>query len=93
MRLFVFVGKSSRSLSTSSKPSLVYLTSNHEHPTASVSTTPSSLTDAQRASLDSAIRVDQAGEVAANWIYRGQMTVLSRDREVGQVIQVRYLHR
>jgi len=33
------------------------------------------------------IRVDQAGETAANWIYRGQMAVLGRDRTLGPIIQ------
>lgn len=42
----------------------------------------------ERATLNSAIRVDQAGEVAANWIYKGQMAVLGRDPTVGRVIQV-----
>jgi len=37
--------------------------------------------------LDSALRVDHAGEVAANWIYRGQYAVLGRDKDVGPVIQ------
>jgi len=41
----------------------------------------------ERATLNSAIRVDQAGEVAANWIYKGQMAVLGRDPTVGPVIQ------
>lgn len=50
-------------------------------------TTPHNLTPQQRASLDSAIRVDQAGEVAANYIYMGQMYVLGRDRRTGLLIQ------
>lgn len=85
-RIFVL----SRSLSTRSSPSLAYL--NSEDHGETVSTTPSGLTNAQRASLDRALRVDQAGEVAANWIYQGQMAVLGLDREVGPVIQVRYSH-
>ncbi|KAF8522114.1 COQ7 protein [Hysterangium stoloniferum] len=40
-----------------------------------------------QACLDSAIRVDQAGEVAANWIYRGQMAVLANDKDAGPIIQ------
>jgi ubiquinone biosynthesis monooxygenase Coq7 len=32
--------------------------------------------------------VDQAGEIAANWIYRGQFAVLGRDPRVGPLIQV-----
>lgn len=58
-----------------------------EHP--AVSTTPRNLTPQQRYALDSAIRVDQAGEVAANWIYRGQLFVLGRDLSAGPLIQVR----
>ena len=55
-----------------------------------VSTTPQNLTSDQRALLDSALRVDQAGEVAANWIYKGQMFVLGRDPSVAPLIQVRH---
>ena len=47
-------------------------------PDPATTSTPSSLTPSQRALLDSAIRVDQAGEVAANYIYAGQMAVLGR---------------
>jgi len=49
--------------------------------------TPEYLSPVQRETLASAIRVDQAGEVAANWIYRGQMTVLGKDAVAGSVIQ------
>ena len=38
----------------------------------SFNTSPLDLTHAQREALDSALRVDQAGEIAANWIYKGQ---------------------
>src|SRR5262245_8076675 len=54
----------------------------------SVSTTPDNISSSQRAALDSALRVDQAGEVAANWIYKGQLFILGRDPIVGSVIQV-----
>lgn len=37
-----------------------------------------SLSPAQRAYLDRVIRVDQAGELGANYIYRGQIFVLSK---------------
>lgn len=53
-----------------------------------VATTPA-LRPAQRTILEKAIRVDHAGEIAANYIYRGQLAVLGRDREVAPVIQVR----
>ena len=49
--------------------------------------TPEYLSPAQRETLASAIRVDQAGEVAANWIYRGQMAILGKDVVAGPVIQ------
>jgi ubiquinone biosynthesis monooxygenase Coq7 len=54
----------------------------------SVTTTPDNINPVQRAALDSALRVDQAGEVAANWIYKGQLLVLGRDPSVGPIIQV-----
>lgn len=41
--------------------------------------------------LDSALRVDQAGEVAANYIYKGQHFILGRDKATGPMIQVQYL--
>jgi len=49
--------------------------------------TPEYLSPTQREILSSAIRVDQAGEVAANWIYRGQMAILGKDVVAGPVIQ------
>jgi 3-demethoxyubiquinol 3-hydroxylase len=45
----------------------------------------------QREILDNALRVDQAGEIAANWIYRGQITILGSDPRVGPLIQVSHL--
>ncbi|KAF7359513.1 5-demethoxyubiquinone hydroxylase, mitochondrial [Mycena sanguinolenta] len=51
-----------------------------------VCTTPN-LSDVQWQQLDSALRVDQAGEIAANYIYMGQMAVLQRDRAVKPLIQ------
>ena len=41
-----------------------------------------------RKRLDVALRVDQAGEVAANWIYKGQMDVLGDKQPFGGIIQV-----
>jgi ubiquinone biosynthesis monooxygenase Coq7 len=55
------------------------------HP--AVCTTPT-LPAAQREQLDSALRVDQAGEIAANYIYMGQMFILGRDRSLKPLIQV-----
>ncbi len=34
------------------------------------------------------IRVDRAGELAANWIYSGQSAVLGTDPQVGKLIRV-----
>lgn len=49
------------------------------------------LTPRQRDIIEKIIRVDQAGEVGANWIYAGQHAVLSkgRDRRVADLVQVR----
>jgi 3-demethoxyubiquinol 3-hydroxylase len=55
---------------------------------AAVSSTPQGLSSSQREALESALRVDQAGELAADWIYRGQLAVLKRDRVAGPLIQV-----
>lgn len=46
------------------------------------------LTAEQFKVIDSILRVDQAGELAANWIYRGQHSVLKNDPESGPLIQV-----
>ena len=53
----------------------------------SVTQTPENLTEAQREELQSALRVDQAGEVAANYIYKGQLAVFQRDPQYGPLIQ------
>jgi len=50
--------------------------------------TPSDLTESQREILESALRVDQAGEIAANCIYQGQMAVLGQDKRLRSLIQV-----
>ncbi|KAL5511448.1 hypothetical protein ACEPAH_4664 [Sanghuangporus vaninii] len=52
----------------------------------SVNGTPD-LTPFQYACLDRAIRVDQAGEIAANYIYKGQMAVLGKDKALRPIIQ------
>ncbi|KAG8861999.1 hypothetical protein FRB96_002442 [Tulasnella sp. 330] len=59
----------------------------HEPPNQSTTSTPDDLTPRQRKYLQSAIRVDQAGELAANAIYQGQLFVLGRDKKVGPVIE------
>ncbi|KAG9305154.1 hypothetical protein G9A89_010662 [Geosiphon pyriformis] len=45
------------------------------------------LSNHQKSIIDAMIRVDHAGEVGADWIYRGQMAVLGKDKIVGPVIQ------
>jgi hypothetical protein len=72
--------------STSSKPqpSSAYFASS---PTPATRTTPP-LSPAQRDLLEKIIRVDQAGEVAANWIYKGQHKIFENDRETGPLIKV-----
>ncbi|KAF5331025.1 hypothetical protein D9619_005727 [Psilocybe cf. subviscida] len=49
-------------------------------------TTPQDLPTAEREMLEAALRVDQAGEIAANYIYQGQMAVLGRDKAMGPLI-------
>lgn len=71
-----------------STPSSIYF-----DPTAAtdpaVTTTPEDLPEQQRRALDRALRVDQAGELAANYIYMGQKAVLGRDPVTGPLIQAR----
>jgi 3-demethoxyubiquinol 3-hydroxylase len=84
------LGQRSRTLSTAAthpRPSSAYTdTSRSKDP--AVATTPDNLSPQQREALDRALRVDQAGEVAANWIYKGQFAVLGRDHAIGPLIQV-----
>lgn len=49
---------------------------------------PLRLSREQRAALEEMIRVDQAGELGANWIYRGQYAVLGSDKKVGPLLEV-----
>ncbi|KAJ7470507.1 COQ7-domain-containing protein [Mycena latifolia] len=69
----------------SALPSAIYTDPSRAHDPA-VCTTPT-ITHAQRIQLDSALRVDQAGEIAANYIYMGQMFVLGRDPALKPLIQ------
>jgi len=55
---------------------------------SAVQSTPDDLTLSERHVLESALRVDQAGEIAANYIYKGQLAVLGRDLQVGNLIRV-----
>ncbi|KAI9187894.1 ubiquinone biosynthesis monooxygenase Coq7 [Blastocladiella emersonii ATCC 22665] len=45
------------------------------------------LTREQHALLDEMLRVNQAGEIGANWIYKGQLAVLGRDQKLGPLIE------
>ncbi|KIJ37725.1 hypothetical protein M422DRAFT_781614 [Sphaerobolus stellatus SS14] len=75
-----------RALSTQAGPSIAYLQP-EAVPNPATSDTPPELTQEQRECLDRAVRVDQAGEVAANWIYKGQMAVLGNHPVAGPLIQ------
>ena len=72
---------------TRALPSKVY-TDPSSPPDASTTTAPQDLTREQKRVLEAALRIDQAGEVAANYIYMGQLAVLGRDRVCGPLIQV-----
>ncbi|KAJ3183509.1 ubiquinone biosynthesis monooxygenase Coq7 [Geranomyces variabilis] len=48
---------------------------------------PAPLTQEQKDLIASMLRVDQAGELGANWIYKGQMAVFENDPKVGPVVQ------
>lgn len=80
-------GRTARAYTTARNPSAIYTDSSRQNEVA-VTHTPDNMTPAQRDILDKALRVDQAGEVAANWIYRGQMAILGRDAKAGPLIQV-----
>jgi 3-demethoxyubiquinol 3-hydroxylase len=58
----------------------------------SVSSTPADLSSSQRRLLEAALRVDQAGEVAANYIYEGQLAILRRDPMTAALIQASLWH-
>ncbi|GBE82598.1 COQ7 protein [Sparassis latifolia] len=66
-------------------PSIAYLQT-YKPDDPAVASTPD-LSAKQKKILDSALRVDQAGELAANYIYMGQMAVLGRDPLTGPLIQ------
>ena len=67
-------------------PSAAY-TDPSRHAEPGVSSTPD-ITPEQRQRLDAALRVDQAGEIAANYIYKGQLAVLGKHPVAGPLIQV-----
>lgn len=78
-----------RTLTTATRvlPSSAYTSPGATQDT-STSSTPQDLTQQERNAIDAALRVDQAGEVAANYIYMGQYAVLGRDRKFGPLIGV-----
>lgn len=76
-----------RTITTKAGASSIYLDQTQAKNPA-VSTTPTGITPQQRDALDVALRVDQAGEVAANWIYMGQIAVLGRDPKINVLLQV-----
>src|SRR6266851_4199493 len=53
----------------------------------STASTPDDLSSSQRRLLEAALRVDQAGEVAANYIYKGQLAILRHDPATASLIQ------
>jgi len=59
--------------------------------TPTTSSTPTDLTPEQRTLLERTIRVDQAGELGANWIYRGQKLVMDvmGDKATAKQVEVR----
>ena len=66
-------------------PSSAYTHGDPRNP--AVSSTPT-ISQAQHDVVDSALRVDQAGEIAATWIYKGQIAVLGRDKKLDSMLQV-----
>ncbi|WVW78694.1 hypothetical protein I302_100654 [Kwoniella bestiolae CBS 10118] len=70
--------------SSSSSPSTTPVVS-----AEATTTTPPDLTPEQRTLIDSIIRVDQAGELGANWIYRGQKWAMDvkGDKETGKQVE------
>jgi ubiquinone biosynthesis monooxygenase Coq7 len=98
MSLFPAAGRSCRrswlqiacrahSTSTGNEASAIYFNRDRALD-PSVTETPNDLTQEQQKVLHASLRVDQAGELAADYIYRGQLAVLGRDPKTGPVIQV-----
>ncbi|KZP24829.1 COQ7 protein [Athelia psychrophila] len=86
-RVSLVASRSVRTQRPSSSSASSAYTGSFDRNDPSTSTSPVGYTPDQRNILDIALRVDQAGEVAANWIYKGQMAVLGRDAVVGPLIQ------
>lgn len=80
--VFKHFSKSSQSTATT-KPRRTLAT--YHSPTKPISDRP--LTDKERAFLEPMIRVDQAGEVGAYYIYKGQIAVLGQDKKIRPILQ------
>lgn len=81
------------SISLTSQPFSTSARSSQANEETTASSSPSThpplrLSKEQREMLEEMIRVDQAGELGANWIYRGQYAVLGSDKKVGPLLQV-----
>lgn len=68
-------------------PSNAYTDPANLHDSATANS-PEDISYDHRKIIERALRVDHAGEVAANWIYKGQLAILGNDRKVGLIIQV-----
>ncbi len=88
LQLLTIAGRITSIRGLATRASSAYL-SEHSSTDPSTSTSPKGLSPAERNVLESALRVDQAGEIAANWIYAGQLAVLKNNRSVAPLIQVR----
>ncbi|KAK0210528.1 COQ7 protein [Desarmillaria ectypa] len=67
-------------------PSAAY-TDDYDPHNQAITTTPTTISEEQRHALDSALRVDQAGEIAAVSIYQGQIAVLGRNGKLKPMLQ------
>ena len=70
-------------------PSSAYL-DRTRGPDISTFSTPDDFSPSQRTVLEAALRVDQAGEIAANYIYEGQLAILRRDPVASRLIQASF---
>src|SRR5258708_6248637 len=70
-------------------PSSAYL-DRTRGPDISTFSTPDDFSPSQRTVLEAALRVDQAGEIAANYIYEGQLAILPRYPVASMLIQASF---
>jgi 3-demethoxyubiquinol 3-hydroxylase len=80
----------SRTLTTAAPSAAYFSPTKASDP--SVTSSPENLTPEQRETLHASLRVDQAGELAADYIYRGQLAILGRDPSCGRVIKASTRH-